>query len=288
MSDDPGCLEQPLCFGVGAWTPATVRFHTKTVLRAVVTAVAVWRIVITILLAVNGAYNMGMFTLWSYTLVTAFAVVFAVSLWAQHLLLSYTLLFFLPLVLTNVVFVALAIIIIIANDSSVYTKNTPCADPPPADPKYTVSQLHTGDWIEHGGPIFDLMLMLLAGGLILLRFVLQRTLDSMSPLLQWAYWAYWMGASLVLLGIYDLAFDIDKTYPTSFSTAERVLILLAIVLVWQTFTWIAFTSQTVSQDFHISIPATPAEFLATGRLAGAGTLQTPHVLVPTVEQLLHM
>lgn len=292
MDDDEGCLDSPLCTGAPGtvWTPASVRFHTKTVLRAVAALVLAAQIALTIGLAVGGAYNMSMFTLWSFTIVTVYNVALLASLWVQHLLLTYVLLLLLPLVLTNVVFVAIAIVIIIANDSTVYTNNTPCQQPPPADPKYTVSQLHTGDWLEHGWPPFNVILTLLAGALPLLRFVLRRTLDSFNPALQWLYFFYWMLATLVLLGIYDLAFDVAATYPTSFTTAERVLILLGIVLLWQLGTWFAFTSETVSEDIHISIPATPAEFAATGRLAGSGAPSHAHarLLVPTAEQLLHL
>lgn len=290
--DDAGWLGQPLCFGGAGrvWTPATVRFHTKTMLRATTAAVFGVLLAVTIVLAVNHAYNMAMFTLWSFTLATAFSLVLLVTLWVQHLLLTHTLLFFLPLVLTNVVFVVFAIVIIIANNSTVYTNNTPCADPPDPNPKYTVSQLHTGDWVEHGLPVFGLMLILLAGGLTLMRFVLRRALDSWSPLLQWAYFAFWMLASLVLLGIYSLAFDVADTYPTSFSTAESALIAVGIIFVWQLFTWLVFTSITVSDDIHISLPATPAEFLATGHLTSTRGGQQPSathaLLVPTAEQLL--
>lgn len=288
---DEGCLYRRILFtdaAGGVWTPVSVQFHTKTVLRFVVAVVFCAALAVTIVLGVNDAYNMKMFTLWSWTIFLAFTFVLWVSLWVQHLLLAYTLLFFLPLVLTNVVFVAVAIVVIIANDSTVLTNNTPCATPPPADPKYTVSQVHTGDWVEHGGPPFGMFVILLAGGLALFRKVLQRELQSLNPALQWLYFLYWMCATLVLLGIYDLAFDVAATYPTSFSTAERVLILLAIVWVWQLYTWFAFTSVDVADDIHVRMPASPDEFLSTGRLHGDGAPSHSHarLLVPTVEELL--
>jgi len=288
--DDIGCLNQRILVDDAGrvWTPASVRFHTKSVLRAVVFLVFAGLLAVTIVLGVNDAYNMKMFTLWSWTITLAFVFVLLVALWIQHLLLVYTLILLFPFVLANVVFVAIAIIVIIANDSTVLTNNTPCQTPQPTDPKYTVSQVHTGDWIEHGGPPFALFLILLAGGLALMRYVLVRVLDSMHPVLQWLYFAYWMSASLVLLGIYDLAFDVAATYPTSFTTAERVLILLAIVWVWQLLTWVMFTSQDVPGDIHIQWPATFTEFASTGHLHGSGTPSQRHVrvLVPTLEEQL--
>lgn len=287
---DEGCLYRPILFtdrAGGVWTPASVRFHTKTVLRFVVGVVFCATLAVTIVLAVNDAYNMSMFTLWSWTIFLAFSFVLWVALWVQHLLLTYVLLLFLPLVLSNVVFVAIAIVIIIANDSTVLTNNTPCATPPPADPKYTVSQVHTGDWIEHGWPPFaTLVIVMLAGYLI--RKAMRRVLQSFNPAVQWLYFVYWMCGTLVLLGIYDLAFDIAATYPTSFTTAQRVLILLGIVWVWQLFTWIAFTSKNVKSDVHLLWPASVDEFLATGRLNGAAHPSHSHaeLLVPTTEELL--
>lgn len=291
--DDAGCLYQPLlsCGGAGGvWTPVSIRFHTKTVLRAVVALLFSGMLAVTIVLAVNNAYNMGMFTLWSWTITLAFLLVFLVSLWVQHLLLTWTLVLLLPVVLANVMFVAIAIVIIIANDSTVLTNNTPCATPPPADPKYTMSQVHTGDWVEHGVPPLAIYLLLIAGGLELMRLVLVQFLQSIRPVFQYAYFAYWMCATLVLLGIYDLAFDIGKTYPTSFTPAERVLILLAIVWIWQMAMWIVFLSVSVASDIRIVMPATPEEFMETGKWTGSGAPSRQHatMLVPTTEELLNL
>ena len=291
--EDVGCLYRSLWAPAAAgsvWTPVSIRFHTKTVLRAVTALLFCGMLAVTIVLAVNDAYNMGMFTLWSWTITMAFLLVFLVSLWVQHLLLTWTLLALFPVVLSNVMFVAIAIVIIIANDSTVLTNDTPCATPPPADPKYTMSQVHTGDWVEHGVPPLAVYLVLIAGGLAIIRTVLAIFLNSLNPLLQILYFLYWMCGTLVLLGIYDLAFDIAKTYPTSFTTAERVLILLAIVLLWQLAMWIIFTSVDVAGDLKLVVPATPEEFMETGSLAGSGKPSSQHarLLVPTTEELLNI
>jgi len=270
-----------------AWTPFSVRFRGKTLLRVATAFVLVVQIALTIVLAVNGAYHMKMFTLWSFTLLTVFSAFLLVSLYTEHWLLTNAVLFGLPFILGNVVIVAIAIVVIIANDSTVYAHGTPCQSPPPANPEHTVSQLHTGDWAEHAWPVFAVVLILLAGGEFLATYMVVRSLRSFSPLGQWLYWIYWMCASLVLLIVYQLIFDINKIYPTSFTTAERTLILFAIVWVWQAVTWWIFTAAYTLEDVHMYWLPTLRD-LAAGTLSGEGAPSTSHheLIVPDVEDVL--
>lgn len=269
-----------------AWTPFSVRFRGKTLLRVATAFVLAVQIALTVVLIVNEAYNMKMFTLWSFTLLTAFNVVLLVALYVEHWLLTYSVLFGLPVILGNVVFVAVAIVVIIANDSTVYAHGTPCETPPPANPEHTVSQLHTGDWAEHAWPVFAVVLILLAGGEFLATYMVVRSLRSFGPVAQWLYWIYWMCASLAILVVYQLIFDIGKIYPTSFTVAERTLILLAIIWVWQAVTWWIFTAAYTLEDVRMYWLPTLRE-LAEGKLSGAGASSSSQheVLVPDIEQV---
>jgi hypothetical protein len=280
-------LDRPLFAGDDgrAWTPFSLRFRGKTLLRVTSALVLVAQIVLTILLAVNNAYNMGMFTLWSLTVLTVFVAVLLASLFVQYWLLTDTLLFGLPVVVGLVTFVVIAIIVIIANNSSDYTKNTPCAQPPPADPKYTVSQVHTGDWLEHFWPVAALTLILLAGAEFLANYVVVRSLRSFTPIGQWLYFIYWMNGALVLLVIYDSIFDIDKIYPTSFTAVQRFFILLAIIWIVMLYAWWIFTARYALDEMHVTWLPTIAEW-ARGRTAGAGLPSPLHheMLLPTLEE----
>lgn len=270
-----------------AWTPFSVRFRGKTLLRLATLLVLAVQIALTIVLAINDAYHMDMFTLWSFTILTAFSAVLLVALYVEWVPLTYAVLFGLPLVIGNVVFVAVAIIVIIANDATVYAEGSPCEQPPPADPDITVEQLHTGDWLEHGWPVFGVFLILLAGGEYLSRFIVVRTLRSFNAVSQWLYWFYWMFASLVLLIIYQAIFDVDEMYPTSFTTVERTFILFAIILIWQTITWTIFIAEYSVEDVNFYWLPTWAE-VARGCAVGSGqpVAGVAEYTMPTLEQWL--
>lgn len=256
------------------WTPFSVRFTARITLLAATLLVLAFQIAITVVAAVNDAYDLTMFTLWSFTMLTAFLVVLVAALIIERALFTLLVLFGLPLVLGNVVFVAVTIIVIIANNSAVYTDGSTCEQPPPADP-ISMSNLHTGDWVLHGWPVFAMFLVLIAGGQYFARRVVIPSLRSFKPVWQWLYFLYWECVSLVPLAIYQSIWDVDKKYPTSFTTAERTLIMLAILWVWMTALWAVFTAE-YSPD-QMDVRAMPhIEDLAEGRLWGTATPSTAH------------
>lgn len=178
--------------------------------------------------------------------------VLVVALFWEWLLITLTVTFALPVVLGNAVFVALAIIIILANNAEAYRKGSEC-DTPPGD--LSLEKLHTGDWLIHGGPVFGLMLVLLAGLEFFSHRLIVAQLRAWSAAWQWFYWLYWMLAPLTLIVIYQLCFDVDARYPTSFSLAQRTVILAALTLCTQLLWWIIFTQVSEQSQLHAhSVP----------------------------------
>jgi hypothetical protein len=234
------------------WTPFSVRLRSLLLLRIMVALALAWQIGSTILLAVVHEYNMNMYTFWSYTLLTVFYTVLAVALFWERMLITLTTVFALPLVVGNAVFVALAIIIILANNAEAYRKGSEC-DTPAGD--LSLEELHTGDWLIHGGPVFGLLLVLLAGLEFFGQRLIVRQLRTWTAASQWLYWVYWMVSPLVLIVIYQLCFDVDKLYPTSFTLTERTLILAALTLCTQLLWWLIFTQVPEHEQLHAhSVP----------------------------------
>lgn len=231
----------------GVWTPYTIRLRSSLLAKLVVLAALAVQLAAVIFLAVHGAYNMTMYTYWSYTLLTAFYVVLLVALFWRHRVLSAVLMFGLPLVLANAVFVAAAIIVIIANSAEALRRDTELDTPPG---KITLEQLHTGDWMIHGAPVFGLTLVLLAGVYMFTRELLRRQMHAWSWLGHYLYALWWYGAPLALIGIYWASHDIDKKYPTSFTAAQRTFILLGISLGWNVFAWFCFTQKNDIEAVH--------------------------------------
>ena len=240
------------------FTPFWVRFKAKLVFNVCAWLLCLIQIGLTIGLAVTDNYGLGAYTLWSFTMLTIFACCLAVAVIVEQLTLTLVTLWMLPIVLGNVVTVAIAIIIILQNNIQLFLDDTKCDVPPPLHPT-SMALKHTGDWLLHGWPVFGMLLLLIAGMDYFGRLVIVHSLALMGSIKQWIYFIYWFVAPLVPLIIYDIAFDVDKKYPTSFTWIERALILIAIMWVWMLFMWVVLTARTGYGQIMYAFMATHAD-----------------------------
>jgi hypothetical protein len=229
------------------YSPFSLRLTSVLLLRVAVFLCLAWQVAITILLAVIGQYHMNMYTYWSYTIQTAFYALLFVALFYQRTLFTLTVMVVLPFVLGNVVFVAVAIVVIIANNAQAYIDGTVC-DVPPG--KTTIEHLHTGDWEIHGGTVFRLFVVLLCGLEYFSQRIIVRQLVLWRAPTRWLFFFYWMVGPILLITIYQLCFDVDKLYPTSFNLVQRTFILAGITLVWQLISWLIFTQVQQLHSIH--------------------------------------
>lgn len=264
------------------FTPFSIRLGGKTLLRGTVLVLLGLFVAIVIVLAVNGAYSMDMFTLWSMTALVAFLTVFAVAIFYERWLLTLVVLFWLPVILARVTSVAVDVVLILQNNADLWVEGTRCEDPPPADPDRTLEQVHTGDWVEHPLPWIAMLFVVLVG-FPYLHHIVVRSLRSWNPVFQWLYFVWWFTAPLFLMVIYSLAFNIQKQYPTSWTVAEWVLIVGAVHVVFQLYYWLVFTARYsfTEIDTYWWLP-TPAE-LASGHWRGSGAPDPRALQLPPIE-----
>lgn len=263
------------------WTPFTWRFTGEAILRGIVILVLVYQVTLTILLAVNDAYHLDMYTLWAFTGYTIAAALLVTALFIESWMLTLMVLFALPLIAGTIVLVAALIIIIIARDATIYIDGSVC-EMPPDDDAYSIEVLHTGDWLEHGVVVFNWLVVLLAG-YEYFHYIVVRSLKSWNPVWQWLYFIYWMNIPLVPVVIYQAIFDAQKIYKTSFSQVELTFITLAIVWLWMLALWLIFTARYSRKDIReFWLPN--AQEVRSGRLSGAGlpNPQAASVAVPTL------
>jgi len=231
----------------GVITPYTVRVRTSLLARGTTAVVLAFFVAAVAILAVHGAYNMTMFTYWSLTVALGYYSVLLLALFVQHRLLSVALMFLTPFALANAIFVVLAIIIILANSAEALRHGSELDTPPG---KITLEQLHTGDWIIHGGPVAGMALVLLAGVFAYTRDLIHRQMHAWSWLMHYAYALFWYGADLAFIFAYMLSHDIDKKYPTSYSVGARTAIMLGISLGWNLYAWFLFTQKEDLPRLH--------------------------------------
>jgi hypothetical protein len=207
-----------------------------------------WHIAATIYLAVIHEYHMNMYTYWSYTFETAFYVGLLAALLHQHTLLTALVIYALPIVLGNAIFVMLAIVIFIFNNGKLYIKGSVCAVPPG---DLSMAALHTGDWEIHGFTVIRLFVLLLAGVFFFALRILIAQGKRWGVVMRWGYFTYWMFTPLSALVLYQWIFDIDKLYPTHFTKVQRIFLLGGISIVTQFVFWIIFLQKQDVDQVHV-------------------------------------
>ena len=244
------------------WTPAHLILKAKTVGFVTVAFLFTCFLTFTILFAVNGAYNLRFFTLWSFTLHDVYYFTLCLALLFEHWILSAAVLLLVPLANGSGVFVAYAIVIIIGVDASVYLKDTIFGLPPG---KITIEQLHTGDWVEHAFPPFaDLLSNFVLA--VFVYYIFNKLLNRMTDFWQWVYFFYFTFGSLIFLGIYQLfawAANIDllEQYQIPFSIWESILLAVCLNVGYMLFLWFVFRAKQDPKQVHIYLFRTHKEQL---------------------------
>ena len=91
----------------------------KFILRVVVALLLAMQIAVTILIAVNGSYDMSMFTFWNYTMLTAFFVLLLAALFYERWLLTIAFAI-LPMMLGTTFIISVAIVIIVQRNADIF------------------------------------------------------------------------------------------------------------------------------------------------------------------------
>ena len=251
------------------WSGPTVQVgaDVRFLQRVVAAILLIWRWAVTIALIVGGRYDLTMFTYWSNTIWLAYLCMHNVSLWSERWPLDFVVLFafVFPLALTFVVCVS--IVIIINENSDVFTAAATSGD-------LALSLIHTGDWILHSLPLIEILVLIAAGWYLYVRGVLAFELSSLRRS-EWkaAYFLYWFLAPLVPLLIYTLIFDPAEKYPTGIPTYVLWLGLFALDLMWMALWYFAFTN---SADVVV---VTYSLFRSHNKAAGDVPLRTESELV---------
>lgn len=225
------------------WTPFNLRLRAITWLRIVAIALAAIHFGLVIALAVTNNYTMSAFTLWSFTALAVLHVALVLAVFFEDIVLTLTMMFGLPFNVGTVWAVCVGIIFFILDNETLLTDNTTCDPSAPSDAR-SLGLTNAGNWIEHGWPVLDVILLLVAGGDYFGRYIIVRTLSGWSSLGQWLYFGYFMLCPFPLLIIFDAVLSFGDTYPTSFSWWTRTAIAVGAVLPCQLFLFMSLITIT--------------------------------------------
>lgn len=225
------------------WTPFDWRLRAITWLRIVSIILGLIHFGIGLALVITGNYTMTAFTFWSFTMLGVFHVALVISLFVGRLPFTITTMGGIPWIIGVVWGVCLGIIAFILDNSELLTDNSTCDPSAPADAR-TMGLTNAGNWIEHGWPVLDVVLILLAGGEYFSRYIIVRTLTAWSSFERLMYYLYFMLCPFFMIIIFEIVFGFGDTYPTSFSWWARFGIAVGAILPCQKFLWMSLTTIT--------------------------------------------
>ena len=142
------------------------------------------------------------------------------------------------------------ILIIIAVDDRVYISGT-AADGTAVNPKYTFSQIRTGDWIIHGLPLLEVLILMLFDYQLYFRGLVYHWERSDHWTRRWWYWVWFYTAPLYLLILYAIIFDTRDKYTDKLSRAAGFAITFGISAVVMT---VYALSVRVSETESVRLP----------------------------------
>lgn len=188
---------------------------------------------VTIAMLALAVFGIDHFTYWDWLLVTVWllgiTLLFPVqgwpiTLWAQWVT---------PLVVGSTALTTLLIWVIIAIDDRVYVGGT-AADPAAHTVKYTFSQIRTADWIVHGLPLLEVLLVYLFDFQLYFRAIIFHWERSAAWTARWWYWLWVYVGPLLLLLLYMAVFDPREKYTKKLTLAQGFGIAVALDLLVMT------------------------------------------------------
>lgn len=193
------------------------------VLRVFAVLMLAWQLAMTIFMAIDGDYDLSMYTFWNYTFMTVFCAFFVAALFYERFLLTFTLLFLFPPLFASVAVVRFGIVVIVGRNADVFL----------GDGSQSVEMRYVGDFVVHSLPLGMLLYALIAGLLMYVRRAIGYELGMFNTLRRKIlYVVYVLFSGLVMLGIYTACFSIAKTYPTGIPTGLLWLALVGVDLAW--------------------------------------------------------
>lgn len=209
------------------WVPRQYGLPITTGIFFVINLVAI------IWLAVESLYHMDYYTYWNFLIVT---------IWLGGLTLLYPFqgwpaaiftLVWTPVTLGSTALVVLIILVVVAVDDTVYITDT-AADPDAVNPKYTFSEIRTGDWVIHGLPLIEVLVVMLFDFQLYFRALVYHWERSDHWWRRWWYWVWFYVAPLTFMLLYMLIFDPREKYTDELSLLAGVAIAAGLNLLVMT------------------------------------------------------
>lgn len=174
---------------------------------------------LTIFMLVKGQFHIDYYTYWNWTVTTTWlltiALTFPIGGWLATLAAKYLT----PMAIGMASLTITIILIVIAIDDRIYITGT-AADPSTTVPIWTFSQIRTGDWIVHGLPILELLIVHMFDFQQYFRSIVYHWERSDRWTRRWWYWLWVYVSPMLSIALYSIIFDPRKKYTDKLTRAQ--------------------------------------------------------------------
>jgi len=178
-----------------------------------------------IAMAVLHAFHIDYYTYWNFILITILCAGIAVTYPFEGYVSALFTMIYAPIVFGSTILVNLIILIVIAIDDDIYEDGVD---------KYGISTIRTGDWIVHGLPLIQCLVLLLFGYQDYFSALLYHWERSEHWTRRWWYWVWFYIAPLCPTILYMLIFDVTQKYTNELSAWAAFGILIGLDIIVMT------------------------------------------------------
>lgn len=180
-----------------------------TLLTALCSVSAAWWVTFVIVLAVNGTLNVGHFTYWSLVLYTLVDVALALALYVRRGMLTFVVLWLLPVVQGTTWLVSVGIVVILSLDATAFVNGSVCDG---TTGQTTMERLHTGDWLLHVLPVVGTSIKMHCGLQFEARDIYRGRMSQWSVAQTWLYRTFFEVSPLPFIGLYGALYNVREVY----------------------------------------------------------------------------
>jgi hypothetical protein len=216
-----------------------------------------------IFLAVSIVYNLGIlsmlvwthalnfrhYTYWNYILVTVFDIIYLTSCFTSpKTLFKWMNLVVFPIVTGSTAIVNILIIVILQNNDWIMVSASVFGEG-----QLPLGKIHLADYLIHSWPFLARFIILILGQLDIVRHFVYAYLHGNVNIIRvmgnfktrrLAFFFFWIVSPLTPISIYSSLNNPFVEYPTNFSYAEAVIILLCIAFLFQLITFFSVYTST--------------------------------------------
>jgi hypothetical protein len=187
-------------------------------------------------------YNFSQYTYWNFLEVVVLCVGIMIGLVVQGYVEGLFALIYAPVAIGSALLVPLIVSLVIFLDPDVYLNGTICAGG-----SMPMNYVRTGDWILHGLPPLQVLVLLLCGYLYYERTILFHFNRSRHWFWAFLYAVFFIFCPAIPMGIYAAFNNIAKQYPVPWKSWQIVLASLAMDIVVMVTMYIIFVQNTDEQ-----------------------------------------